>query len=822
MTPAARDLFKPDAVACGAAAAIVAVLVFKATSTLDPLPGWSGDPTLVAAPILGLTPAPSIIADLILCLASAVAIGLGISRVASGRRIIAIALGLIVLFLASSLPHIAAARHDPHSALTLSAWLAAFAAGLSACFLRAFPRARAILASGAVGLLAAFFARALVQYFIEQPAAYEAFKATKSAFLAAQGWPEGSPNALAYERRVSQQEASAWFGMANVLASYGAAFAACFATWTIGSLTDRTHPASTRARTTLIACTLASIALVAMAGSKGGYAALALGLLIACLAAWRSLRAQASSGLQRASLVIGPALIALALAAIILRGAIGERIHELSLLFRWHYLVGAWRTFLENPFFGVSPTGFKDAYLRLKPPTSPEDVASPHNVLFDLITGLGIAGIAWSLTALLAAAVAGRTLLAPRSALDPVQPREREPLAATPGARPTFLALAAGTLGAAWLESEAVTPEAALVRIIAILGGMSVAGLALRTFERSPRTFSAGLAAGALIALVHAQIELTWALITSAPLLAVLVGLGASDSHRDAQPSPIFSRLSFSVAALPGLAVATLIALMLPSVVTWERSLRRAYADVAPLASFNDRLQALAAATRNRDPVARELAAALASELLPPAQANASFAFNDLTAAYSKSRLDRMSAALDVLAPAQRLATHDIETQRAISTLALRLALEHNQASTSADASAATARAVRVAYEAATANPRSATAASWIATVCRTLAQTRETHIQFVAELGPYPAAEIRYLLQAAALAPYEPSHAAWLAEAYAAQGDQAEAAKWAKEAIRRDALLYLDPIRQFEPARRARMESLAKGTSKASSPLSP
>lgn len=828
MTPSTPDTpSRLDAAAAIAAAIIVAVLVFKATSTLDPFPGWSGDPTLVAAPILAITPTFSIVADLVLSLAATVAIAIAAPRLLRGTRHTPIAGAvLLLLILATTLPHLRTAHHDPQLALTLSAWLSALLAGLAAFALHTFPRARAILAAGVVALIAALVARALVQFFIEQPATYATFKATKSAFLAAQGWPEGSPNALAYERRVSQREASAWFGMANVLASYGAAFAACFATWTIAALAR--PGASARARVTLIACTLASVALVLMAGSKGGYAALLLGLLLASIAAWRSSRTtDASSRTHRAALLLGPSLVLLALAAILLRGVLGERLSELSLLFRWHYLLGASRTFLESPLVGVSPTGFKDAYLRLKPPTSPEDVSSPHSVFFDLITGLGVVGIFWSLLAMAAAARAGRFLVAPTPPPDPHAPhspharhapranRQRDPLAATAGARPVFLALALGTIAAAWSESAAVTPEAALVRIISILGGMSVAGLALRTHERAPRLFAMGLAAAALTILVHAQIELTWAILTSAPLFATILGLGAGGILRTTEPistprpHSTTSRLALAAAAIPGIASLLLIAFLLPNVATWESSLRRAYAQVAPLASLNDRLQALASATRTRDPIARDLASALGAELLPPAQAKASFTFADLTGAYSRFRLDRMTAALDDLKPAQVTATRHVETQRAISSLALRLFLERGQIGDAAGASDAAGLAIRTATAAASSSPNSATAASWVATVCRTLAQTPGALVE--TDLGPPRQVEIRFLLKAAELAPYEPSHAAWLAEAYASQGDPANAATWAAEALRRDTLLRLDPIRKFEPARRTRMESLAK-----------
>ena len=79
-----------------------------------------------------------------------------------------------------------------------------------------------------------------------------------------------------------------------------------------------------------------------------------------------------------------------------LRGAFGERISELSLLFRWHYLVGAARVIADHPWLGCGPAWFKDAYMLVKVPINPEEVESPHSLLFDWAATLGVFGLAWA------------------------------------------------------------------------------------------------------------------------------------------------------------------------------------------------------------------------------------------------------------------------------------------------------------------------------------------------------------------------------------------------------------------------------------------
>jgi len=65
---------------------------------------------------------------------------------------------------------------------------------------------------------------------------------------------------------------------------------------------------------------------------------------------------------------------------------------------------------------GVGPDGFQNAYLTARPAISPEEVDSPHSVLFDWWATLGFGGIAWAALLIAILWFGGRGLIADTSA----------------------------------------------------------------------------------------------------------------------------------------------------------------------------------------------------------------------------------------------------------------------------------------------------------------------------------------------------------------------------------------------------------------------
>jgi len=97
---------------------------------------------------------------------------------------------------------------------------------------------------------------------------------------------------------------------------------------------------------------------------------------------------------------MGPTLVVLAVVAIVVRGQMGEQWGERSLLFRWHYTLGAWAVWLQQPWLGAGPAGFAEAYLAARPDRAPEEVLSAHSMWLDWLATLGVAALAWSALAL--------------------------------------------------------------------------------------------------------------------------------------------------------------------------------------------------------------------------------------------------------------------------------------------------------------------------------------------------------------------------------------------------------------------------------------
>lgn len=837
-----------------------AAIACLATTTYDPFPAFSGDPTAIEAPVLGLTPFRAIVAHALCTIGAAlVIIATALRNHAAGGASTGgqwAASGLALAGLCPLAFH-TLTHDDPTLTATASAWASALALGLAAWRTSTAPHLRLALACGVLALLVAFAAKSILQVAIEQPMAEAAFRRTRTAFLAAQGWDEGSPNALAYERRIVQREATAWFGMANVLASFAAAILAMATTLLFARLLQsRTAPSarprSDRPRAALTIVTIAALiaaALVVLAGSKGGYVAAALGVGLAAIGAVRATRAvpprdtpgqparHASTILRTTAVALGPALIAAPLLLVAVRGLVGERLGELSILFRWFYLQGAARAFAESPVLGVSPTGFRDAYLRLKPPLSPEDVAMPHSVLADLASTLGVGGLALGALIVLGAWSAGRMLLAvPHHPANPTaSPADEDGDGDTPlprlVARFAFVALSAGTLAAIAFESRAQTPEAALVRVGAIVVGTLLAWAVATLVASHPRgmlALRAGLAAAALTIVTHTQIELTGTMVGACTLFAIIVGLGTGSS-RGTHPTPApRSRPSVAhalVAAAPACVALAIMLARAPSVHTWERSVLAAAAHVAPLPRWNAALDQLNDALRRRDRAeversASELARELAAEPAPPFPGAPPLADDGTLAslgrAVQRARLARMERAGTALESARQAALDHIETGRAQSGLHLRGALEAREMGDSQTAREWARRALETASEVAARADRSSLAWSWEATVCRSLIQAYASAIPtpdaswLPADVEALTTREVQALERAAALAPFEPSHAFWRAQAAARAGDTARAATWAARALALNQALRLDPLRQFDPDRVSTLRALA------------
>ena len=312
----------------------------------------------------------------------------------------------------------------------LQAWRGAdwFAASITAVALAHLVRSagnrRAVL-SIVVGAVAVSGVRGAFQVFWEHPGTVAYFEANREAILAARGWTVDSPEALSFERRLRQPEATGWTGFSNVFSGLSGAAAVALVGIIASRRLDRVvapgvPPEGAGGPVALGLVAIGLAMLVGVNGSKGAIAATFLGVAVLLL-----VLGPARGSVERRPGT--PILVATALvvAAVVLRGLLGESFaDERSLLFRWHYLQGAIGAFVSAPWTGVGPDGFQAAYLATKPATSPENVASAHSLVLDWVASLGVLGLAWMA---LVFVMTGRRSVVPAES-DPAPSTSRLPL----------------------------------------------------------------------------------------------------------------------------------------------------------------------------------------------------------------------------------------------------------------------------------------------------------------------------------------------------------------------------------------------------------
>lgn len=650
-------------------------LLTRAATSTTVLPEWDVDPlsTPISAPAIG--PAASMLIDALVLLGASLLL-LAESRARRAIHplwLIGLALGAIPILLHGwwwpAIGSLAPRGTLGHQRIGVS-WLAATAAAIAVAHACRHAPTRKLVAGVLLAFITLLALRGIQQVLIEHPATVAAFNANREAELASRGWTPDSPMAQAYQRRLMQAEATGWFGLSNVYASFAAFAAAVSLAWLIASLRA---PRSTSPREqpfripppVLPALTLVlALAATALAASKGGVivALLALGFSLALIAPLAARLAPLRS-------FIGPACIFGVLLAVALRGVVGERIGELSILFRWFYMQASGRIIAAHPLTGVGPDGYQLAYLTAKNPLSPEEVSSPHSILLDWLSTLGIGGIAWSFLLIALAALIGRTLIPPRgvsTTAPSADNRDDTRLASRIG----MLAIALATIAAMGLESPYITPDLALVRLVALaLGCLIIHGLATLP-DAAMHRLNIGLAAGALAILAHAQIELTATNTASCGLFMLAIAAAAGPALADRPPAASPARSPAAVAA------ALLLAILAGFIVTrgvlparaWERDLRLAAEQLRPIADLGFRAASLTPASpaADRRAILDDLAALTGKPVTPTPEG--------FTSAMAELERRRLPAAAVLLQQAQARQLDEWRVGREAARLHLRLA----------------------------------------------------------------------------------------------------------------------------------------------------
>lgn len=773
-----------------ASAGVLALIATRMLANFEPFPYFSGDPLVAPAIINGFTPAVSAWMDVSTIALACIAL-LGEWR---AKRPVSILLTLLTLIGATAAMHFVARGGGDrvgHIRLGLN-WTAAWFGALALAHTARSARVRTLAAIVLLGVAIPLAGKGAYQFFVEHTDTVAAYVQNRDSFLAQQGWSHGSPNHLAYERRIMQNEATGWFSLSNPYASVvGACLVGMIALTIAGIARSRSPEQSfTSGWVGILAISaICAVGALVLSASKGGIAAAVLGLAVGGATITVSHRAPKLAGItRRLAPYLAMACVALVIIAVAARGLLGEQLGELSILFRWFYMIGSARMFAEHPLLGVGPSGFQQAYMMLKPALSPEDAASAHSLLFDLGSRLGIMGLAWAAVALIYSRGIGRTLVGdeqheqpPAHATSQGQTADRSDLAIL------LATLAFPACFSVFFDAGALAPDGATVRALSLVLWIAFGAAALKLARESDLAICGALALAALVAFIHAQIEVTPVLEGTSGWFTALLGVVARPNRLFLANSRIFSRFSFSPLPAVTTAVAALAAVIFGAlpVAAWEAHITMAGKKLDAVSRATSRLDEIA---RSTNPDQREFERAvrdiesLVGGRLPGETLDSMIA--RLVAKQSRA------ATMSLDAATRSIGEHPTTLQRASRTAAA-ASLAFAQLGDEPDARAAADEASAFATRASTIPESPASSFVWRVTLRRSLALALPEFAD--------PAADLEDLTQAAVCDPYNPRIKfdifVTLQESNADASVVRDAAKHALEAHE---FARLDPLRQL------------------------
>ena len=780
-------------------AGILLVACVRALVHVHPQVLFDVDPARDPLPMIAIGPVGSGVLDIVLLVASALAL-LGEWR--SGRGLRALPIALAALGAVAVLLHGASNSVDAFRGGT---WVAAAFAFAALAHLVRERRLRAVALGVLLAVAVPLAARGATQVTSEHAATVALYEQQREMFLADRGWESDSSAARSYERRLRQPEATGWFTLSNPFSSImGAGFVGLGALAIFGWRRGLSGPSSA----VLVAALGASI-LLFVNGGKGAIAATALASVCALLMAKGRV-------IPRGGLAM--ALAATAVLLVIARGFMGPTIGELSVLFRSFYFEAAARIVTANPLLGVGADAVQPAFMLAKPAHCPEDVTSMHSMFVDWLVAFGAFGAAWAV--MVATCLRGQ--LPCHDAKEAREPDSIDALAASPLALRIAGAIAVAALVVqAQVEAPVLDESTLVVRAVALAGFVLVAACSARIAEElSARELAVASLSVALLVLVHAQIELMVWLAGSTVLALALIAIGTALPTGGSRGRP-----SLAVAFLPLVVVPFVLASVLR-----ERSLggelERAASVVRPLADVRAAFQQVAAARAR-------------------GEADGGGALLDAVAAADANN-DEVARVADALR------ANDAEAVRG-ELIALDGRLRRAAAAMLVDA-ANTHRFSRVPREAAikqlAASGRRATGTRAAQTVdLEAFADAQRLAAEWVAETGSQRAISLSadlamealhdvrargdgeaiaraaqeasdWAARALALQPWSARRGVDLADALMAANRFDEAARAYEAALAQDDRLSLDPLMQFSTRERDRVKTaLARATSRGAEP---
>jgi O-Antigen ligase len=779
-------------------------IVLRMVVSYDPFPGWADDPTKLPATLSAIGPGDSVLIDTAILLSAGFILALSArsSSVLDAAVVSLASIGSMGCLLATN------ARAESVDDLVIGLnWSASLLASCAIGLASKDATCRRLTFGVLLGVVGLLVTRAGVQYLVENPEAYESFKRTKGDVFAAHGWTSDSPLARNFERRVSQPDAGGWFGLSNVLGSVAAGCLVTFLalaarTWHV----PRRSGASAKDAGLWMLCVgaAASGATLVFSMSKGAFIAAVGGLGLMILARLRPRAVLAS--------LLGVACIAGPLLLVTIRGLIGERLGELSLLFRWFYLQGACKIITDvGGLTGVGPAGFQDAYMLAKPPLSTENVTSPHSILFDFFATCGVFGLAWCVVILINAMRAAQALC---GSADVAVPEQGSPSMSLRNEIRLMAAIAAvPTVLAAIIEREMATPWSTGVRFVGLIAFILAGAGVVCAMRRDMVGAKAALAAGALVVLLHAQIDMVGTTLGSSAWFFSLLALAAAGAA-----TPLTSivtsrprRLRAAAVWLATIAVVGALAVTAKPLLNtwkWQRDLRAAALLVRPIPIAGTILSREDLGTQRER--LREAAQVLEEALGRRVDARP----ESIGPAMEEAIATLPAKAINLLASASRHMPSHAGTCRSLSEMVFRQGAMYQSSNDTDAARRQGFRAKAIMSNFVARVPHKASSWAWLALVDRGLADTWQ-------EPGA-KASAIHAYIKAVTLDPHGIVNIPPLVDLLVAEGRTDEARKWASEGLQRHAMTRLDPLAGMTEAHVARLKAIAGADQGVRSPNGP
>lgn len=538
------------------AVAVLALVLVHCVVGVFPVVYWDVNPRSAAGATAATALGPASAAWFNV-LSVAVAAAALAGHVAAGGRINATAVVLTFLGMAACAWHGSEHIEDLRRG---SAWMAAAALALAGFHLAQHERPRRYFAAALVAMLVPFVLQAITYVYVEFPATVRHFEQNEREIIEGRGWELGSPQHVLFVRRLRSPDALGSFGLSNVFGSVAGALTLLATALAVGNA----KAGRWRHAWLPLLAAVGGLVTVLLTHSKGAAVALMAGLPLLAWAWWAPAWGRRRHVLPTAALL----LVVLAIGAVLARGALGPpKTHtgERSILFRYHYWLGATRALAARPVrdvvLGTGIKGFHRAYQVHKSPLNPEAVTSAHNVFVDDVVMLGLGGLAWSClliwwlwrggVAAGAAYALGPHASAGRGRAPPDQPNDRLEVRGTELLAAAVLAVALFGTQLAVEGRSLLTPVSFLVWSFGAIGFIAVFAFLATPGWVDAAALTVGLFAAAALALLHGQIEMTFfqedavmvvffvVAVAAAPGAAVAATMGGAESVSEPQSTPI-------------------------------------------------------------------------------------------------------------------------------------------------------------------------------------------------------------------------------------------------------------------------------------------